>query len=77
MTKKDLLKKLKDVSDDTEIVVHSSNFEKNYALVPLTNVSKYNAKKEKRVFVDGFDGESYKGEAYNIANGDIKIVVLS
>jgi len=78
MKVKDLIKKLEALDQNAEVIVTSSNFELNYASVPVSFVHQYNeGSKKTQIFRDAFDGETYSKEIWSIIGGAVPVVVVS
>ena len=78
MKTKDLIKKLKELDPEAEVIVTSSNFEQNHAKVLVTSVHQYNGgSKRQQAFRDAFDNETYQKEVWSIIGGDLKVVLIS
>ncbi len=78
MKTKDLIKKLKKLDPEAEVIVCSDNFELNNANVSVTSVNQYEeGSKKQKPFRDGFDNEIYNKEVWSIVGGDLKVVLIS
>lgn len=78
MKNKDLIAKLQELDPESEVVIHSDNFELRGAIVPLRSINVYDtSKKIIEGFSDAFDGGYYTKEVYDLFNGEEKIILIS
>jgi hypothetical protein len=78
MTVRDLIKKLKAIDQDAEVITTSSNFELGSALVPVSYVHVYKEGKEQtKTFRDAFDGESYDKKVWSLSGGKTTVVTIN
>lgn len=78
MKNKDLIKELKKLDPEAEVIVTSSNFEQNNAKVPVSFIHQYNeGSKKTQQFRDAFDYETYNKEVVSIIGGDLKVILIA
>ena len=76
MLKSELIAKLQAIEGDPEVIVTSSNFELNNALVGLTSVTEYRVTKKYETFRDAFDGDTYSKEVYKLVGGTTTAIYI-
>ncbi len=75
MKKKDLIKILEKVDDNTEIITVSSNYElQNNLVMAFADIRKY--KQVERQFIDDFDGTEYITKVYEQDDEGEDVVIV-
>lgn len=78
MKVKDLIKELKALDQNAEVIVRSSNFELNGEMVSVSFVHQYNGgSKKNQTFRDVFDGTTYSQETWSIISGETPVVMMT
>ncbi len=78
MRNEELIKRLQQLDPNAEVVLVSSNFELNNAIVSVECVSNYEtALKTKKTFRDEFDGDNYSKTVFKIMGGNQNIIFVS
>lgn len=76
MKLKEYIKMLEALDQESEVIVTSSNFEMNGALISAHAPQAFKATQQIGNFRDAFDGALYKSQTWSLLNGDTPVIIL-